>query len=262
MSGFAVNRIVPSFELAPGRILARKYEVLGPIRAKRWAALAGDSTDLGLYLLQERDTGIERTGKFFFSDPNGDARNAGVCEYAQKLHKLRHVDILMQYRTQENVSVAGERATMLVSDYVEGQFLPDFLADRPFSRLTAFEGLHFLHALVLGVEQIHQLGEHVGELMPENILVRRYGLGFKVKLIDLETTTGRGFRQMARDDATRLLHIFKGVLGGPSMMAKQPEPVRRLLATAVRSRPTSSGFRDASELRVSLETLDWQRPRG
>ncbi len=72
--------------LAPGRILARKYEVVGRIGH--------------LWKLSERATGIERTARAF----GGDSERL-VSRYAQRLHKLRHCEALMQYRTQETVSL-------------------------------------------------------------------------------------------------------------------------------------------------------------
>ena len=50
-------------------------------------------------------------------------------------------------------------------------------------RLSPFEALHLLHALVRGVEEIHAVGEYHGDLHSDNIIVRRRGLGFEVKVV-------------------------------------------------------------------------------
>src|SRR3712207_1213915 len=124
--------------LAPGRILGRKYESVGRVGR--------------LLRIAERATGIERTARAF-----GDGARL-ASRYAQRLHRLRHCEALMQYRTQETVALGGRPVTFLVSDSLDGVFLADYLATKPFKRMTQFEGLHFLRALAQGVEPMHRDG--------------------------------------------------------------------------------------------------------
>ena len=80
---------IETFDLYPGRILARKYEVI---------SLLGTGWEGEVYKVRESATGIERAAKFFF--PQRNPRDRTVNFYAKKLHKLRHCPILIQYHTQ------------------------------------------------------------------------------------------------------------------------------------------------------------------
>lgn len=252
---FSANR-VRSYNFSPGRILARKYEVV--------AAVGKDSDGMSeLYMLHERATGIDRTARFFFPDRHAD--NKIAAHYAQKLHRLRHCDILMQYRTQETISVAGTAVTFLVSDHVEGQFLREHLALRPFKRLSSFEGLHLLHALASGVEQVHRAGDFHGALHADNIMVRRFGLGFKVKLLDVTPGTDRELppaqvRLRWRSDVFDLISIFHEAIGGDAFQGKIPRALNDLLCDLNRIE-IEQRFRDASDLKHALENLSWGRNR-
>ena len=105
--------------------------------------------------------------------------------YAKKLHKLRECSVLIQYHTQELVEHEGFPITMLVSDYVEGELLAEFLKRQPGRRMGWFQGLHLLHGLAAGIEAIHDMGEYHGDLHDENIIINRRGIGFEIKLLDM-----------------------------------------------------------------------------
>ncbi len=129
------------FRLAPGRVLAGKY-VVGEQLGKGWEGEVYHVTEVG--------TGVERAAKFFFPQRNPD--NRAVLFYAKKLDKLRTCPIVIQYHTQEAFRYKGERITFLISDYVEGQLLSEFVASQPGKRLHWFEALHLVYALAKGVE--------------------------------------------------------------------------------------------------------------
>ena len=151
---------IDTFSFVPGRILAKKYEVIGKL---------GEGWEGEVYLVRELITGIERAAKFFF--PQRNPKNAAVRFYANKLHKLRHCPILIQYLTQETIMFQKIAVTFLVSDYVEGELISVFLARQPGKRLSAIQGLHLLHALASGIENIHHMGEYHGDLHMDNIWV-------------------------------------------------------------------------------------------
>ena len=91
----AAKRIyLDSFDLKPGRILARKYEVISQL---------GAGWEGEVFLIRELATGIERTAKLFF--PQRNPRDKAVKFYAKKLHKLRHCPIVIQYGAQEHITV-------------------------------------------------------------------------------------------------------------------------------------------------------------
>ncbi|MCG6885635.1 MAG: serine/threonine protein kinase, partial [Proteobacteria bacterium] len=127
---------IEAFNLHPGRILARKYEVIRQL---------GGGWEGEVYLIREIKTGIERAAKLFFPQRNLGDKNSQF--YAKKLHKLRHCPVVTQYSAQDNIIVQGEPVTILVSEYVEGELLSQFIARQPGKRLSAFQALHLLYAL-------------------------------------------------------------------------------------------------------------------
>ena len=140
------NKEIDSFDFAPGRILAKKYEVISRL---------GAGWEGEVYLVRETATDIERAAKFFF--PQRNPKNRNLLFYAKKLHKLRQCTILIHYLTQETILFKGQPISFLVSDYVEGELLSDFLKRQPGQRLSPFQAVHLLHALAMGIEEIHHL---------------------------------------------------------------------------------------------------------
>ncbi len=241
------GRAVPeieAFDFRPGRILARKYEVV---------SRAGAGWEGEVYILRELATGIERAGKFFF--PRRNPHNRAAAFYARKLHKLRHCPIVIQYHTQETIPYRGVPINFLVSDYVEGELLSEFLRRQRNHRLRVFEGLHLLHALAAGVECIHNLREYHGDLHSENIIVRRYGIGFDLKLLDM-FHWGTPRPENIHDDVCDLVRIFYDAIGGRRCYAGHPPVVKGIIRGLKRSLILKR-FRNAGQLRGYLETMTW-----
>ena len=236
---------IERFDFQPGRILARKYEVI---------SLLGTGWEGEVYKVLERGTGIERAAKFFFPQRNPRDRIANI--FARKLHKLRHCPIVIQYHTQETTLYRGFPVTFLVSDFVEGELLSRFLRRQPGHRLSAFQGLHLLHALAKGIECIHQMGEYHGDLHTENVIVQRYGLGFDLKLLDL-FHWGPPCPENIRDDVVDLVRIFYDAIGGRKTYAGQPLEVKAIVCGLKRSLILRR-FRSAGQLREHLETMAWE----
>jgi len=127
-----------------------------------------------VYKIREISTGIERAAKLFY--PNKNEKDRAVKFNAQKLHKLRQCPILIQYHTKENFVFKRIPVTVLISEYVEGQLLSEFIKSFPGKRLTPFQALHLLYALTKGIECIHGLNEYHGDLHSDNIIVNKFGL--------------------------------------------------------------------------------------
>jgi len=236
---------ISTFGFEPGRVLAGKYETV---------SLLGSGWEGEVYLVRELGVGVERAAKFFFPERNRYDRTTKF--YARKLYKLRHCPILIQYHTREQITFRGERITFLVSDYVEGELLSCFLARQPGKRLTPFEGLHLLHALAEGVEVIHRAREYHGDLHDDNIIVRRKGLSFDVKLVDMYNW-GSPSAENIRDDVCNLVRILYDSLGGARFYSRQPPEVKSICCGLKRSLIVRK-FRTASELRRHLETMEWE----
>jgi len=238
-----INRI-DEFKLAPGRVLAKKYEVID---------LLGAGWEGEVYLIKENSTGIERTAKLFF--PHRNLKDKSAQFYANKMHKLRHCPIVIQYSTQETIIFRNKPVTVLISEYVEGELLSDFITRQPGKRLTAFQALHLLHALASGMECIHSMREYHGDLHSENIIVQRFGLSFDLKLVDM-FYAGSPKKQNIHDDTVDMVHIFYEALGGAKHYAKQPAEVKQICSGLKRSLILKK-FRSAGQLRQYLETMQW-----
>jgi serine/threonine protein kinase len=233
-----------SFEFEPGDIVADKYEIV---------SLLGTGWEGEVYQVCERSIGVDRAAKFFY--PHRNKYNRTTKFYARKLHKLRHCEILIQYHTQERIIYDGVPVTFLVSEYVEGELLSNYLKYCPGKRLTPFEGMHLLHALAVGVEQIHKAREYHGDLHDDNIVIRRRGLSFDVKLVDI-FNWGAPKAENIRDDVCDLIRIFYDAIGGAKWYPKQPAVVKKICCGLKRSLIVRK-FRTAGHLRLYLEMMPW-----
>jgi serine/threonine protein kinase len=237
--------LIDHFLLPTGRVLGRKYEVLGQL---------GRGWEGEVYLVRELATDIERAAKFFF--PHRNPRDQVSSRYAQKLFKLRHCPILIQYHTQEHIVYRGVPVTFLVSDFVEGQPLSEFLKSQPGKRLTPFQGLHLLHTLAVGIEPIHNLREYHGDIHDENIVIQRFGIGFDLKLLDM-FHWGRPRPENLHDDVCDMIRIFYDAIGGQRHYAKHPPEVKAICCGLKRSLILRK-YKTAGQLRQYLETMQWQ----
>ena len=236
---------VESFDLLPGRTLARKYEVV---------ARLGSGWEGEVYRIREKSTGIERAAKLFF--PHRNVGNKAAKDYATKLHKLRECPIVIHYHTEETVVIRRTPITVLVSEYVEGEQLGAFLERQAGRRLHPFQALHLLHAIVTGLTDIHSKGEYHGDLHSENVIVTRCGLHFDLKILDFMKWEARK-REAMQDDICDALRIFYDALGGSRYYSRQSPQIRKIVCGNKRSLILKR-FPTALQLRTFLETLEWE----
>lgn len=236
---------ITEFDFVPGRKIAGKYEII---------ARVGSGYEGEVYLIAETATGIERAAKFFF--PQRNPQNVNARRYAQKLHKLRHCDILIQYHHQEKVKFKTYEIACLISDFVEGDLLSDILRRAKGNRLQVYEAVHLLYALVVGVEKIHAVGEYHGDLHTENVFVQKYGVGFNVKLIDLFHHKDTKVQNM-QFDILNLIRIFYDSLGGAKHYAQLPREVKGIIC-GLRKTAILKKFRTIAKLRQHLESIQWE----
>jgi serine/threonine protein kinase len=235
---------IDAFNFVPGNIIAGQYEII----ARLGAGWEGE-----VYLIRERTTGIEKTAKFFF--PQHNKKDSASRFYARKLHKLRMCPIVIQYYAQDTITCDGTAVTFLVSEFVEGELLSSFLKSCRGKRLAPFQAVHLLHAMASGIECIHQLGEYHGDLHTDNIIVRRYGLDFELKLLDM-FHWGAPTKKHIHEDVIDMVRIFYDALGGQRHYAKQPREVKEMWCGLKRSLILKK-FRSAGQLRTYLESMSW-----
>jgi len=207
---------IDSFNFRPGRIIARKYEIIEQL---------GSGWEGEVYKITERNTGIIRAAKLFY--PHRNRRDKSATLYAKKLHKLRHCPILIQYHTREEVIHRRVPITVLISEYVEGEKLSEFIRRQQGGRLPAFQALHLLHELAAGIEPIHHARDYHGDLHTENIIVTRYGLGFELKVIDFYHWSAPK-RENIQSDIIDIIRVFYDVLGGAKHYSRQPDYVKEI----------------------------------
>jgi len=241
----ASSSLDPLIRVEAGDILGGKYEVIGSL---------GSGWEGQVYLVVERATGIERAAKFFY--PRRNPRNRTLIFHAKKLHRLRHCPIVIQYHTQESHLRDGYQLTFLISEFVEGEILSDFLKRQPGRRLQPFEALHLLHSLASGIECIHTMRDYHGDLHVDNIMINRRGLGFDVKLVDVYRWDPP-HRENIQEDVFDLIRLFYDSLGGRRLYAKQPPEIKAICCGLKRSL-IARKFRTAGQLRQCLERIHWE----
>jgi tRNA A-37 threonylcarbamoyl transferase component Bud32 len=232
------------FNFPAGRTVAGKYEIVRPL---------GWGYEGEVYAIRERNTGIRRAAKFYY--PHRDPAGKAAISYARKLDALRHCPILMQYHHQEVASVQRRKVTVVVSELIEGQKLSDFLTSQPDGRLSTFEALHVLYTLARGIAPIHARGEYHGDIHDDNIMIRRAGISFDVKLLDF-FDLGKPTRAKIYKDVLNLVMVFHTIVGGRDHYAEQPQVVKDIIR-GLKDTLILSRFQSAGDLQRHLETLDW-----
>lgn len=237
-------RRIDAFNLREGRALAGKYRIEG---------LLGTGWEGEVYKVVETKTGIPRAAKIFF--PQRNARDRAVTFYAKKLDRLRKCPIVIQYHHSESIRYRGLVLTCLISEFVEGELLCDFVRRQRGRRMQPFEALHLLHALAVGLEQIHAVKEYHGDLHDGNVLVKRIGIGFEVKLVDF-FHLGASSTSRLRDDVIDLIRLLYDAVGGKAHYDKQP-PEIKAICCGLRHGLILKKFPTVRDLRQYLESFAW-----
>lgn len=236
---------VKRFDFAPGRRVAGKYDVERPL---------GSGWEGEVYVIVERTTGIRRAAKFYY--PHRDPMGKVAIAYARKLDALRHCPILMQYHHQEIAYVKRRKVTVVISELVEGQKLSEFLADQAkATALSTFEALHVLYVLAKGISPIHARGEYHGDIHDDNIMIRRQGIGFEVKLLDF-FDLGKPTRAKIHKDVLNLIEVFHVIVGGRKHYAGQPRVVKDIVR-GLKDSLILQRFQSAGDIQRHLENLQW-----
>ena len=178
-----------------------------------------------------------------------------AISYARKLDALRHCPILMQYHHQEVAYVSRRKVTVVISELVEGQKLSEFLAQQPRHRLSSFEALHVLYTLAKGISPIHARGEYHGDIHDDNIMIRRQGIGFEVKLLDF-FDLGRPSKSKIQKDVLNLVQVFHTIVGGREHYAEQPKVVKEIVR-GLKDSLILERFQSAGDIQRHLENLQW-----
>jgi RIO-like serine/threonine protein kinase len=238
------SRNVTPFDFPAGKSIGGKYRI---------ESLLGSGWEGEVYVIVETRTGIRRAAKFYY--PHRDPMGKAAITYARKLDALRHCPILMQYHHQEICVVRKQKTMVVISELVEGVKLSEFLRKQVKHRLSTFEALHVLYALARGIAPIHARGEYHGDIHDENIMIRRTGIGFEVKLLDF-FDLGRPTAAKIRKDVLNLIEVFHTIVGGREHYARQPRVVKDIIR-GLKDSLILQRFKSAGDIQRHLENLTW-----
>lgn len=236
---------IKSFNLYPSRKIANKYEVVSKL---------GSGWEGEVYKIRELSSDIERAAKLFY--PHRNPKNRVTKQYARKLHKLRNCSLIIQYHTEEKIVFKKTEITVLISEFIEGDLLSNFLYKFPEHRLQPFQAVHLIYALASGLEEVHEHNEYHGDLHLENVIVQRYGLGFDIRLVDMYHW-GSNQREYQKEDIVDLIRIFYDVLGGKKHYLSQPKPIKEIIC-GLRKTSILKRFPTVAKLRMHLENMEWE----
>lgn len=239
---------IDHFDFKPGYRIANKYEII----RKLGAGWEGE-----VYLAKELATSIERTAKFFF--PKRNPNNHTIRRYAKKLHSLRNSPVVIHYHNHETIEFKGISITCLISEFVEGELLCDFIDRQPGKRIHQFMALHLLHAIAGGIEPIHLHGEYHGDLHTGNVFIQQVGTSFRIKLIDVFDWRDSK-PQNIRKDVCDLIRIFYDMLGGQKHYNKHSAHIKAICC-GLKTSLINRKFRNAGFLRQYVENIQWDTPK-
>lgn len=236
--------VINSFNLEKGQRLANRFTVV---------ELLGAGYEGEVYRVVEDLTGTHRAIKIFFPQ-----RNIGFkvsTRYAKKLDRLQVSPIVMDYFSHQLIVLKGVKVASLVSEFIEGEILGEFVKKQKGKRLDVFPAIHLLYSIVSGVESIHVEGEYHGDLHVDNIIIKHFGLAFDLKIIDLHHW-GDSKKDNRDEDIIKVIRIFYDILGGQKQYQKLPPSLKYIICGLKRGLILDR-FKTVSALRWHLENMDW-----
>jgi serine/threonine protein kinase len=232
------------FLLPDGTRLGGNYRVAGTL---------GHGSEGEVYRIIEQDTGIQRAAKLYYKTTSNQGRLAAW--HAQKLTRLRHCAIVLQYHHRQTVELDGKKYTCIISELCDGEPLEDWVRKQPGGRLPPYVALHVLYHLARGLEQVHGMGEYHSDVHSQNILIRPWGITFELKLVDFYNW-GRPARYKRQQDLFNAVQVFYEILGGRDIYQRLPDALKYICAGGQR-RYITRRFHTMTSLRVYLESFSW-----
>ena len=232
------------FDLVPGRVLAGQYVI---------ESVLGRGYEGEVYLVRESLTGAQRAAKIFYPDRN--AGNYAAVHYAKKLERLRDCSILIQYHHALQIQLRGQPVSVLISEFVNGMILRDLLNQYRGRRMPTHEALTVVRSIAAGLAALHEKREYHGDLHSENVLIRRRGVHFDVKLVDLYDR-GRANRFHIQEDVCDIVRILYDLVGGRAHYASQPDVIKKI-CLGLKSTLIVKRYPTAWHLCRHLDTFEW-----
>lgn len=235
---------IKSFKFPEGKIILKKYRILEQL---------GEGWEGEVYRVLELSSKIVRAAKFFF--PHRNIGNKTAARYAKKLDKLSHCPLTIRYHTQEFLEYKGHKVSCFISEYVEGDLLSEYVKHQPGKRMRYFPAILLLHSLAAGLENMHAAREYHGDMHTDNIIVKRFGLGFDIKLLDMHHW-GDSKKDNMEFDICNTIRIFYDIIGGAERYHKHPPEIKEI-CLGLKKGLILKKFKTAGHLRTYLENIDW-----
>lgn len=232
------------FGLKPGDRLGSEYEVTG---------FLGSGWEGEVYKVVERATGVLRAAKLFY--PQRNVAGRAILRYARKVDKLKHIPAIIQYHHRGSARVDGASVEFVVSEYAPGKLLSQIIEDRDGDPFPSFEALHIIRAVAQAVAPIHRAGEYHGDLHPLNVMVRREGLWFRIKLLDF-FDLGKATKAKIADDVVDIMKILYELVGGSVHYRYAGSEIKRFVQGR-RWTLVKKQLRNADDLLAALDTFSW-----
>ena len=236
---------VNNFNFLENKIIANKYTLHGKL-GKGWEGEVYKATEIA--------TKLPCAIKFFYPQRNKNNKIANT--YANKLYNLAASPVAIKYYTQETIQFKSQKITCFIFEYAEGEILSTFLNRQIGKRIGVLQGLQLLHSLTTGIESLHRLDEYHGDLHQDNIIIKRRGLGFDFKLLDMYNW-GDSKKLNRAEDICSLIRLFYDSIGGKKQYQKHPPEVKEICLGLKKSLIIKK-FKTASHLINHIENIDWQ----
>lgn len=232
------------FSLEPGTVIAQRYIV---------ESFLGGGYEGEVYCVEEEGTGIYRAAKLFY--PHRNPKFKVSSRYALKLDKLRDCPIVMDYLSHDTITFGKYKVACLISEFIDGEILGDFVSKQKNKKLGIFPAIHLLYSVVSGLEYIHRYGEYHGDLHVDNIMIRKFGLMFDLKIIDMHHW-GDSKKDNRDEDIIKAIRMFYDILGADKHYSKLPDSVKYIISGLKRGLILKK-FKTVSALKRHLEVMDW-----
>ena len=231
------------FSLSPGTVIAQRYIV---------ESYLGGGYEGEVYCVREEGTGILRAAKLFY--PHRNHKFKVSSRYALKLDKLRDCPIVMDYLSHDSIIFGKHKVACLISEFIDGEILGDFVSKQKSKKLGIFPAIHLLYSVVSGLEYIHRHGEYHGDLHVDNIMIIKFGLMFDLKIIDMHHW-GDSKKDNRDEDIIKAIRMFYDILGGGKHYSKLPESVKYIIS-GLKLNLILKKFKTDSALKRHLEVMD------
>jgi serine/threonine protein kinase len=232
------------FKLPEGYLIGNKYQI---------DALLGAGWEGEVYRVVERRSGAIRAVKLFYPKRNKNGKTSTF--YARKLERLSGCGLVVKYHHTESVTIGDQPVVALVSECAQGVVLDRMIRNAPGRRFPDQEALMILHRIAEGLVQVHAKGDYHGDIHGKNVLVRRTGAFFDLRLFDF-FNYGPPNAARRREDIVDSVRLFYDMLGGKVRYAGVRPEFKRIIG-GLRHALILSRFPTAAKLLHHIETFTW-----